>query len=274
MPNLQDELTKALGTAGIFPVAAVFEDDVPPAGTACVECKAQGHWCPAKRYRGRDDDTGVCMACAEGRECSVVEARNRRIAKDAAEIMEPDRLDTPVAPARSIPFDPTVRIADDAPVEARRNWNGREIGLPAVDIHELKRCKVEAQKPDRSPAPETVDKPLAVLARRLGFSDQLVSYHRKKIKERAGLFRQEQDKPVERLALATLPDAEEVAAIPAQAEEPLPDEIGKQEPKSAEPENQETVTVQVTFTKAGVDAWWAQLSLREKAQIVTGNTMF
>lgn len=40
------------------------------------------------------------------------------------------------------------------------------------------------------------------------------------------------------------------------------------------PASSGAVTLSVTFTDAGVDAWWAKLSLAEKVKLVVANVVF
>jgi len=79
--------------------------DIPPAGTPCIVCKGNGHWCQADQYTAGDSGNGICDACADGLECDVVKAR-----KAAAIPFQPERLDVSPAPVRVISVEKTVVV--------------------------------------------------------------------------------------------------------------------------------------------------------------------
>lgn len=105
-------------------LAVEYEEDVPPAGTACAGCRRLGHYCMAKRYCG--ESSALCMACATGEDCSVVTARR----KTEEQLLE--RFDMPAGECRSLPLpaDPARRVMVDVP-QVRRNTHGLRIALPA-----------------------------------------------------------------------------------------------------------------------------------------------
>jgi len=67
--------------------------DAPPAGTMCVECKANGHNCPAKGYLGT---VALCPSCGMGEPCSQAQAVQKL---HAAEVeFEPEELELVTLP--------------------------------------------------------------------------------------------------------------------------------------------------------------------------------
>lgn len=167
MYDVNEELGNEPPTERMIPME--FEDDVPPAGTACSTCKDCGHFCPAKRWI-KDTDVALCQPCYEERDCAVFAAQ--RYSKGNLGDMD----ETPVLPM------PAARIVP------RSEWKESDLTITekAIDLADVPfgirkqvkdelRAKISAgavkQVPERSsnppvkPAPEgvvkTVEKSLA-----------------------------------------------------------------------------------------------------------------
>jgi hypothetical protein len=150
----------------VSPVAAievVKDEDVPPAGTRCAGCKGLGHWCQAKCYRG--ESTALCLACANGVDCDVVEAKLKREHELRCGIGEPElaRFDRPASAVRDVtPVDPAKLIAKPDGDEVHRNWDGRQIGISLAGIRNFKGGeKTPPVFPDAKPVARVAAEPVA-----------------------------------------------------------------------------------------------------------------
>lgn len=54
--------------------ALLEEPDVPTAGTPCIACKTNNHFCQADEWVG-DSDQGICQSCSDGRTCHFMSLR-------------------------------------------------------------------------------------------------------------------------------------------------------------------------------------------------------
>jgi hypothetical protein len=126
--------------------AAQVDDDVPPAGTACVGCRGLGHWCQAKCYRGME--TPMCWACAEGVDCEVTLRRLRRVEADWMPEME--RESSATSAVRDVtPVDAAKRVVVDRPPGSLMPYRVR---AGAIRIKQLKQPEMVRERYPALPA--------------------------------------------------------------------------------------------------------------------------
>jgi hypothetical protein len=111
-------------------VAVLTADrDAPSAGTACVQCRANGHFCPAREFN--DALEPVCRACASGDECGAAMAIRR--------LHEPwieDALESAIAPVRQIdPASVEIRMAPEIAKSASYSPDSRREVAQAERLH-------------------------------------------------------------------------------------------------------------------------------------------
>lgn len=81
--------------------------DRPPAGTACATCRAMGHYCPAKAFKGMTD-VGLCEPCLREENCPAIAAIQKR--DTVAYVDRPERVPAPVrvVPREEWPTDTAI----------------------------------------------------------------------------------------------------------------------------------------------------------------------
>jgi hypothetical protein len=277
---------------------SLFSDDVPPAGTPCAWCGSFGHWCQAKRLFVGDGvmpEAPVCIACSEGRDCSVVAAR----LKTEEQVLS--RFNAPAGVVRNVtPADPAKRVVVEKP-EVRRSVSGRELGASAkaVPLQGMSRREryepiVERPKPEVAsivvrevkapalvPAPKaeeampqvvalteeikekirTADpaEAAAALAKRLNIKPHLVYYWR----ERFAVIAARTTKPAaKQTKLAKTPHRGVSIDIVGVSERIH----AMAEPAAPVPETIEA-NVSITVNTSRLDAWWQALPAATKAEI-------
>jgi hypothetical protein len=266
--------------------ALVIDDDVPPAGTACEWCMHFGHWCPAKLYwRSDETESCICIPCAEGRDCSVVAAKLLSV------VAALERFDTPVSPVRRVrPRDEFLKsvvpdtkpgslmpyaldrgaVAPRKPALVRARYEPAPYPVepvqqeqvpetPGKEVSAVRRILSDGEIRDIQVSSET--ETVNEIALRMGISSEAVRYHHLKARKDRAAGRQVPMAEVPRSTRSRVPAAAQVAS-PAPAPKPGPEVSG------------DSVTLPVTFTSGGMDAWWARLSLAEKASIVFASIVF
>lgn len=139
--------------------------DRPSENTACVECHAKGHFCQAVIFVGKDP---LCMECADGEPCLVMEAKQRTAKLNAVMIKGEEVLMSPHAVMGPEFIDPFEQQPREGKTMTEKKRNTGQVSL------EVRKAIAEAD-------PQI---PHSELATRLGCSDVTVIKYRKQ----AGVF--------------------------------------------------------------------------------------
>lgn len=307
-------LGAALVEAALDIALGAIDDDVPPAGTACASCKSLGHWCAAKCYRGEDTplcracadgvDCSVVaaklrrveedffVAMLPGRHDNPVspvrnvtpvdpakrvvvptpEELKRNFTGRAVGVDAPDMRSMPAAQERQLIVKPKrERLMLTAPAEVES-----EPIEPEADEKEVEK---ESEPMAFATVTEAIIDEIrkaslgennSELGRRLNIHNATVFYYRKKFKKESSSPRL----PAVKKTAAKKTAPKKKAALTIQGGASI-DIVGVAERIHAmAPASSGAVTLSVTFTDAGVDAWWAKLSLVEKVKLVVANVVF
>ena len=123
------ELGHVVTFADLLAATPFYEEDRPPAGTECHQCRMFGHWCPAKGYCG---EYALCLACGAGVACEQLAAVDRmqqsHMEISEAELFVPDGFSA-TSEGRTIEIAEEDRIVVERPLETA--WTAKASLDPA-----------------------------------------------------------------------------------------------------------------------------------------------